>query len=351
MKKRILAAILTGVMLVTGLSGCTKHATKKEPDSSVVDVASTEDEKYVLILQNEDSAYEDRIVDGFRQAMEDTGKAYVIETPADNPAQDQEEFVEQLTKEKVSAIAIAPADADALSDSLKAALDAGIDVCSYDTPATPESRELFINQTSTEQIAVTMMDAVLDLSSGTGQWAILSSSSTAAKQNEWIDAMRKTMKDDKYSNLEMVEVAYSDDQEQKAYDQTKSLLLSYPDLKVICVPSTNALPAAAKAVQDSGSSVKVTGFGLPSEMADYVGSDKCVPYFYLWNPSDLGQLTGYVCVALHSGKITGKLGEKFKAGSMGNFEVTKSADKGTEVIVGSPYKFDRTNIDAWKDVF
>lgn len=351
MNRRIFAAILTGIMVITGCSGCTRHASKKEPASSVVDVSSTENETYALILQNADSAYEKRIVDGFQQAMNDTGKDYVVKTPGDNPVQDQEDFVEQLTKQKVSAIAIAPSDAEALADSLKAALDAGIDVCAYDTPATPESRELFINQTGTEQIAVTMMDAVLDLSSGTGQWAILSSSSTAAKQNEWIEAMRKTMKDEKYANLEMVEVAYSDDQEQKAYDQTKSLLLSYPDLKVICVPSTSALPAAAKAVKDAGSSVKVTGFGLPSEMTDYVGSSGCVPYFYLWNPVDLGKLTGYVSVALHSGKITGALGEKFKAGSMGNFEVTKSADNGTEVIVGSPYKFDQTNIDQWKDVF
>lgn len=352
MKRRIFAVILTGVMLVAGCSGCTKHASKKEPASSVVDVAPTENEKYALILESSESSYEKSIVEGFTQAMQDTGKQYVIETPKDNnPVQDQEQFVEDLIKEKVSAIAIAPSDADALKDSLKAALDAGIDVCSYDTPATPDSRELFINQTGTEQISMTLMDAVLDLSSGTGQWAILSSSSTSTKQNEWIDAMRKTMKDDKYSNLEMVEVAYSDDQYQKAYDQTKSLLLSYPDLKVICVPSTKALPAAAQAVKDSGSGVKVTGFGLPSEMTDYVGSSKCVPYFYLWNPVDLGKLTGYVSVALHSGKITGKLGEKFKAGSMGNFEVTKSADSGTEVIVGSPYKFDQSNIEEWKDVF
>lgn len=351
MNRRFFAAVLVGIMVVAGCSGCTKHASKKEPASSVVDVASTENEKYALILESADGSYEQRIEDGFAQAMKDTGKEYIVETPGDNPAQDQEKFVEELIRQKVSAIAIAPADADALEDSLKEALNAGIDVCAYDTPATPDSRELFINQTGTEQISVTLMDAVLDLSSGTGQWAILSSSSTAAKQNEWIDAMRKTMKDEKYSNLEMVEVAYSDDQYQKAYDQTKSLLLSYPDLKVICVPSTRALPAAAKAVEDSGSGVKVTGFGLPSEMLDYVGSSKPVPYFYLWNPVDLGKLTGYVSVALHSGKITGKLNEKFKAGSMGSFEVTKSADNGTEVIVGSPYKFDETNIEQWKDVF
>lgn len=348
MKKRILAVILSIGMAVSFLGGCTRHATKK-PTSEVVDVAETE--KYALILNGSNNQYEKLIAQGFESVMKEANKDYVVKTPRDSRAQDQEEFVKQLTWEKVSCIAVAPLDAAALEKPLRAAMDAGIDVCAYDTPTTPDSRELFINQTDTDQIAVTLMDAVLDLSGGMGQWAILSSSSTAANQNEWINRMRETMKDDKYKGLEMVEVAYGDDQYQRVYDQTKALLQNYPDLKTICVPSTAELPAAAAAVEDARSHVKLTGFGLPSEMADHIGANKAVPYMYLWNPDDLGRLTAYVSVALHNGKITGELGEKFKAGDMGEFEVTRSEDEGTQVIVGSPYKFDQDNIERWKDIF
>ena len=44
--------------------------------------------------------------------------------------------------------------------------------------------------------------------------------------------------DEKYSKLELVEVAYGDDEPQKSTDQTAALLQNYPDLKVICAPTT-----------------------------------------------------------------------------------------------------------------
>ena len=69
------------------------------------------------------------------------------------------------------------------------------------------------------------MDAVLDITGGEGQWAILSATSQATNQNAWIDAMKEIMKEDKYSKLELVEVAYGDDEPQKSTDQTQACLL------------------------------------------------------------------------------------------------------------------------------
>ncbi len=349
--KKLLTLAMIAIMLVSTLGGCgSKHATKsKKSDSEVPEIELTE--TYAMILPSSENAYDERIAGGFEDVMKQAGKQYVIERADKNPAKEQTEFVKGLIDERVSCIAISPSDADALKDVLKEAMKAGIDVCSFDAPTTPDSRELFINQTGTEQIAVTLMDAVLDISGGAGEWAILSSQSTAANQNKWIDAMHEMMKDDKYQKLEMVEIAYGDDQYQKTYDQTKSLLQNYPDLKVILVPTTNAITAVCEAVRDADASVKVTGFGLPSEMLDFVGGNNICPYFYLWNPIELGTLTAYVSIALHQGIITGELGERFKAGSSGEYEVTEAQDEGTEVIVGYPYKFDRSNINEWKDIF
>ena len=87
----------------------------------------------------------------------------------------------------------------------------------------------------------------------------------------------------KYSKLELVEVAYGDDEPQKSTDQTAALLEKYPDLKVICAPTTVGIAAAAKYLQDNGSACKLTGLGLPSEMLEYTGADDehSCPYFYL----------------------------------------------------------------------
>lgn len=159
------------------------------------------------------------------------------------------------------------------------------------------------------------------------------------------------MEDPKYKDLKLVEVAYGDDEYQKSVDQTQALLQKYPDLKVICTPTTVGIMAAAKVLQDQKSTCKLTGLGLPSEMADYIGEDKSTPYMYLWNPIDVGRLSAYTSIALVDGTITGKEGDTFTAGDMGEYKVVKSADCGTEIIVGPPFKFDPSNIDEWKEVY
>lgn len=140
---------------------------------------------------------------------------------------------------------------------------------------------------------------------------------------------------------------------QKSTDVTQALLQTYPDLKVICAPTTVGIAAAAKVLQDNSSSCKLTWLGLPSEMSEYIGDDDAhsCPYMFLWNPEDVGRLRAYTSIALVNEEITGAAGDKFTAGDLGEYEVTEASDGGTEVILGSPFKFDPSNIDEWKDVY
>ncbi|MGF6364727.1 ABC-type sugar transport system substrate-binding protein [Aequitasia blattaphilus] len=233
-------------------------------------------------------------------------------------------------------------------------MDAGIKVSCLDSKVNADSRMTFVNQAGTTEIGQSLMEAIYDITGGEGQWAILSATSQAANQNAWIEAMKEVMADDsKYSKLELVEVAYGDDEPQKSTDQTQALLSKYPDLKVICAPTTVGINAAAKVLQDEKSSVKLTGLGLPSEMAEYIGEgdDFSCPYMYLWNPIDVGRLGAYASIALVNEDITGAEGDTFTAGDMGDYEVVKASDGGTEVILGPPFKFDPSNIAEWKDVY
>jgi rhamnose transport system substrate-binding protein len=72
---------------------------------------------------------------------------------------------------------------------------------------------------------------------------------------------------------------------------------------------------------------------------------------YLWNPIDVGYLSGYTVTALASGEITGAAGETFEAGRLGEFEIVEAGDGGTEILLGAPFRFDPDNIDEWKDVY
>ncbi len=145
--------------------------------------------------------------------------------------------------------------------------------------------------------------------------------------------------------MKLVKIAYGDDLRDKSVSEAEGLLRTYPNLKCIIAPTTVGIAAAGKVLTDKGLKGKVflTGLGLPSEMATYIENGVC-PYMFLWNPIDVGYLGAYTGTALVKGTIKGAVGDKFKAGRLGDYTVVKAADGGTEILLGPPFKFDKANI-------
>lgn len=86
--------------------------------------------------------------------------------------------------------------------------------------------------------------------------------------------------------------------------------------------------------------VAVVGLSTPKSMRDYVhnGTVKTV---ILWNPVDLGYLTVYTARAVCDGTFKRSV-RWLPAGRLGKREV-----RGDEVILGSPLKFTKDNIDHY----
>lgn len=380
MKRKLVSAILCAAMAATMVAGCgnskssssdassagTSSASESKTSSSSSESSSSafssssksssagaEGKVYAIVTKSAGNPYNEKEAEGFQEVIEAAGGECIIKHPESATADAQVSVIQSLISQGVDSIAIAANDENALQAALEEAMDAGIKVSCLDSKVNADSRMTFVNQAGTTEIGQTLMDAVYDITGGEGQWAILSATSQATNQNAWIDAMKEVMAGDKYSKLELVEVAYGDDEPQKSTDQTQALLSKYPDLKLICAPTTVGINAAAKVLQDEKSSVKLTGLGLPSEMAEYIGDDDdhSCPYMYLWNPIDVGRLGAYVSIALVDGEITGAQGETFTAGEMGDYELVDAGDGGTEIILGAPFKFDSSNIDEWKEVY
>lgn len=362
MKKRGVSMLLCTAMVTALLAGCSAGSqntattaagvpTENAAGAAAGGGAAGSDQVYAMISKSAGNPNMEKMAEGFQEVCDKLGVKCVVKHPESATAEAQITMINELVAQGVSSIAVAGNDFDALQPALSAAAKAGIKVCSFDSSVNPDSRLVFINQASIDEIGQTLMDAILDISGGEGQWAILSATSQATNQNAWIEAMKKAMEGSEYAKLELVEIAYGDDEYQKSVDQTQALLQNYPNLKVICAPTTVGIMAAAKVLQDEGSTCKLTGLGLPSEMADYIGTDKACPYMYLWNPYDLGRLAAYVSIALVDGSITGAVGETFTAGDKGDYEIVAASDGGTEVIVGPPFRFDPDNIDEWKLVY
>ena len=384
MKKKVLSALLCVSMAATMLVGCgssndaaadapaaedtADDAAAEEPaaddaaeeEPAADDAAAgtgdlTTDKTYCLIVKSAGNPYNQKEAEGFKEAVEAQGGTFVLQEPAAADAESQITCINNAISQGVDAIAIAANDADALQPALTEAKNSGIHVLALDSATNAASREVFCNQAGITQVGETLMEAVKDISGGEGKWAILSAASTATNQNAWIDSMKSVMEGSDYAGLELVGVYYGDDEYQKSVDQTDAILAENPDVKVICAPTTVGIMAAAKVVEDKGlaGSVKVTGLGLPSEMADYIGttdSDAC-PYMFLWNPIDLGRLAGYTAIALVNGVITGAEGDSYTAPNGTTYEVTAASDGGTEIILGPPFGFNPENIEEWKTVY
>lgn len=245
-------------------------------------------------------------------------------------------------------------DAEALESTLQAARDSGIVVVTLDSDA--KGSQLFVNQAGVTEVGQVLVDSIYDMTGGEGQFAVLSATSTATNQNSWIAAMEQIIAGDaKYENLEWVVTVYGDDESQKSYDETESLMTNYPDLKVICCPTTVGILACAQAVQNSGSAIKVAGLGLPSEMNGYVGEGLPCPYMYLWNPIDVGACAAYAIQAFIDGATTGAVGETYTAGNGSTYEVIEKDESvgvyTPQVIVGPPFEFTADNIAEWAEVY
>lgn len=268
---------------------------------------------------------------GAEEAAKEIGGSVTVVGPNQATAEAQIEFINNLIAQKVGVIAIAGNDANALAPALKKAVEQGIRVISYDSDVAAESRQIFVNQVKGESLAEMMLQSMYDLIGGDGEFAILSSTATATNQNAWIAYMKdKLAKDAKFAKMKLVQVAYGEESEQVNQQQALALAEAFPNLKGIIVPAGIGLPAAARALEQSGAikKIKLTGLAPATLMKKYIEAGQAQDIW--WNVTDLGYLTYHAAQQIAMCKITGKAGEEFTAGRLGNYKI---GEKG-EIVLG-----------------
>ena len=251
----------------------------------------------------------------------------------------QIEFMTNAVTQGVDAIMLSNNSGDQLDAPAQAAADAGIPVVTWDSPipsATGES--VFVAQVDFDETGKVMADMALSiLGDDGGQFAILSATPDAANQNAWIAAMEEALAAPEYANLELVETVYGNDVAEDSVTAALGLVDSHPDLELIMAPTTVGIVAAAQAMTQEGlcETIKVSGLGLPEEMAPYVESG-CAPEFALWSFVDLGYLAYYVAYGIATEQIAAEEGTTFVAGRMGEYEITAdpTRDAGLRVLMG-----------------
>ena len=297
----------------------------------------------VFLPKQINNPYFDTAAKGGQEAATALSGQFKQVGPSSANAVAQVPFITSLTQQHVGAIVISGDDPNAVAPSLKQAMAQGVKVVGFDADVAPDARNVFVNQANSEQIGRSEVDLLAQQINSTGQIAILSAASTAANQNTWIGFMKDELAK-KYPNMQLVKIAYGNDDDTTSFNDTLALVQQFPNLKGIISPTTVGISAAARALESvhKGGQVALTGLGTPNQLRQYV-KDGTIKGFELWNPANLGYLAYYVAALLVEGKIKGNVGETFTAGKLGSYTIGAS----NVVLLGPPTVFNTANIDQF----
>jgi rhamnose transport system substrate-binding protein len=286
--------------------------------------------------------YEEFEHSGIDEAMKELGGSNRITGPTDASASSQISIINAAVQRKPDAIIIAGNDPGAVAPALKQAAQRGIKVVGMDSDVAPDARSVFVNQVTTQLVGQNQVESIARQIGNKGEIAILSATANATNQNAWIDVMKEELKKPEYKDIKLVKTAYGDDDDQKSFQETQGLIQAYPNLKGIISPTTVGVAAAARYLSTSPQKgkIKLTGLGFPNQMRKFV-KDGTVEEFQLWVPKDVGYLAGQAAAALVAGRITGKEGETFEAGRLGEYKIGANG----EIVLGPLTTFDKDNID------
>ncbi|HYL73427.1 MAG TPA: substrate-binding domain-containing protein [Bryobacteraceae bacterium] len=275
---------------------------------------------------------------GAEAAARELNVNLIWDGPTDLDPAKQNEVVEGWITRGVDVIAVSVENQAAISTVLRKARAKGIRVITWDADSLPDARDFLINQGTAQDIGYTLADETARILGGSGEFAIITASLSAANQNQWIGFIKQRVAE-KHPGLKLVTIRPSDGDRDRAFSETQTVLKVYPNVKVIMAIAAPAVPGAAEAVKQSDrTDVKVTGLSLPNMCKPYVHSG-AIESIVLWNTTDLGYLTVYAAEAL--GKNTLKRGDTgLKAGRLGMVKVN-----GDQVLLGAPFIFNKTNID------
>ncbi len=280
---------------------------------------------------------------GAEEAARELGVDLIWDGPTSLDAAKQNEIVESWITRQVDVIAVSVENQAGISTVLRKARERGIRVLTWDADAAPDARDFFINQATAQAIGETLMDAAARLLKGEGEFAIVTGALSAANQNEWIKFIRQRIAQ-KYPGMKLDTIRPSDDDRDKAFSETQTIVKVFPGVKLVMAISAPAVPGAAEAVRQmdrSGSNtVDVIGLSLPNISKPYIHAG-IVHEIVLWNTTDLGYLTVYAGSLLAENKLTSGA-KSIQAGRLGTLEV-----RGSDIILGTPLIIDNTNVDKF----
>ena len=329
------AAVLVGSLIVAGTNVWLVRSLS--PSSSTAPVKRT---VIAMMPKAKGDPYFVSCRVGAEAAASELGVDLIWDGPTGLDAARQNELVESWITRGVDVIAVAVENRAGISTALRKAQGRGIRVLTWDADAEPDARSFFVNQATAEGIGHGLTDEAARLLGGKGEFAIVTGALSAANQNEWISFIKARIAD-RHPGLKLATIRPSDDDRDKAFAETQTILRAFPNVKLVMAISAPAVPGAGEAVRQARRpDVKVIGLSLPNMNKPYV-HEGVVQTVMLWNTADLGYLTVYAGALMVQNKLAPGA-SSIDAGRLGTIAI-----RGSEVILGPPLLFTKENIDKF----
>jgi rhamnose transport system substrate-binding protein len=277
--------------------------------ASPVSASSTAKYTFAYIETQTGIPYYAPIVTGITKETKKLGNvSFYVTGPATPGSSAQIPEIDQAIVRHVNAILINQDSNTAIQPALHQAEAAGIKVVEVNDDFLPGSvvGDTAVNNAIVPLAQLTQLGQLMNF---TGDFAVLSASSTSVFQNGVIVGFRNLLKTDaKFKHMTMVKVVYGDDESAPSANATTALLTEYPNLKAITSPTTVGFAAAAQAIDSAHKAKKIiiTGLGEPIEMKKFI-LNGTVKEYQLWDVENMGYVGAYVAYEAVKG-------EKFPVG-------------------------------------
>jgi simple sugar transport system substrate-binding protein len=291
LKKSKIAAVLgaSALLLSACAGGGTADSGTAPADSSGGEAAATSDLRFVNVVKLLGVGWFDRMEEGVVAFASDTG-IDATQTGADDASPEKQvRLVEDLIAQGVDAITVVPNSPEALEGVFQRARDAGIIIVTHEA-ASQNNTDADIEAFDNTAYGETIMQNLAECMGEEGEYAAFVGQVTAESHMQWV-AGALAYAEANYPGITRVEDPLeSREDADTAYDQTKELLLKYPNLKGIQGSSAVDVVGIGRAIEELGlqDSVCVMGTSIPSLAGQFLETG-AIDKIFFWDPALAGQ--------------------------------------------------------------
>ena len=291
--RRLFLLLIIPITMVTFITGCGR-TTNTSPDDGI---------RIATVVKLAGINWFNRLEEGVQAFGDDFQVTTFQKGPERADGALQIQIIEDLIALDVDAICVVPMSPETLEPVLKKAMENDIVVITHEA-SSQQNKHFDIEAFDNAAFGRHLMDHLAERIGGAGQYAVFVGSLTSKTHNEWVDAAIEHQRTH-YPDMVLVgDKNESYDDVQLAYEKTKELLKTYPDVRGFQGSASTDVAGIGQAVEEAGlhDRITVVGTSLPSVAGDLLDTG-AVDLISFWDPKLAGYACNHLALMVLSGEV------------------------------------------------